>query len=243
MGDPARRFAEDYLRILRMLRFAARFGFTIDPLTWEAAKGAAPELTGLSAERVREEWFKGLASARSVVELVRGWREVGAALVWMPELDDASHIVEPVRVRDSVVLTAALCRAAPEVLARLKASNAEIMRAQALRRGPAEPESAEPVAVRRWLARVGDAADDLMSLAEIRGGGPPSWRASVEQSRARGEPTSRGGLALTGDDLRAAGVPIGPELGRLLEKLLDVVLEDPARNTRDTLLALVQSWR
>ncbi len=241
VGEPTRRFAEDYLRILRMLRFAARFGFTIDPATWEAAKAAAPELKSLSAERVREEWFKGLESARSAVELARAWREVGAARHWLPELYDAAQIVEPVRVRDPVILTAALCHAAPEVLARLKASNAEIMRTRAISRGPAEPESAEPVTVRRWLARVGEAADDLMQVAEMRRGSPLHWRAQVEQSRARGEPTSRGQLALTGDDLRAAGVPPGPELGRLLEKLLETVLEDPARNTRESLLALVKS--
>jgi len=42
VGDPAQRFREDYLRILRAIRFAARFDFTIDPLTWEAARVAAP---------------------------------------------------------------------------------------------------------------------------------------------------------------------------------------------------------
>jgi tRNA nucleotidyltransferase (CCA-adding enzyme) len=243
VGAPARRFEEDYLRILRMVRFAARFGFTIDPPTWEAAKASAPQLKSLSAERVREEWFKGLESARSVLELARAWREVGAARIWMPELPDAPQIAEPIVDRDPVVLTAALCHSAGGVLSRLKASNAEIARGQALSRGPAEPESAEAAVVRRWLARVGDAADDLMRLAEVRRGSPPVWAAAVERSRARGEATSRGQLALTGDDLRAGGVPPGPEMGRLLEKMLEAVLEDPARNTRETLLALVKSWR
>jgi tRNA nucleotidyltransferase (CCA-adding enzyme) len=243
VGEPARRFAEDYLRILRMVRFAGRLGFSIDPATWEAARSAAGELTRLSAERVRDEWFKGLATARSVVGFAVAWREVGAARVWLPELYDAATMVEPIVVRDPVVLTAALCRAAPEVLARLKASSAEILRAQAIARGPAEPDSAEPVAVRRWLARVGAAADDLIRLVEIRRGSPPAWVAIAEASRARGEATSRGQLALTGDDLRAAGVSPGPEMGRLLDRLLDAVLEDPARNTRESLLGLVQSWR
>ncbi|HEX5964090.1 MAG TPA: CCA tRNA nucleotidyltransferase, partial [Gemmatimonadales bacterium] len=55
VGDPAQRFREDYLRVLRAIRFAARFGFTIDPPTWEAARAAAPGLRQLSAERVRDE--------------------------------------------------------------------------------------------------------------------------------------------------------------------------------------------
>jgi hypothetical protein len=61
--------------------------------------------------------------------------------------------------------------------------------------------------------------------------------------RARGEATSRKDLALTGDDLAASGVPAGPEMGRLLERLLDAAIDDPALNTRERLLALVRSWR
>ena len=110
-------------------------------------------------------------------------------------------------------------------------------------RGPLEPAASAPEPVRRWLAAVGTAADDLMHLAQVRGGRAPGWGALVQQSRARGEATSRAALALTGDDLRAAGVPPGPEMGKLLERMLDAVLEDPTRNTRESLLAMVQSWR
>ena len=76
VGDPAQRFREDYLRILRALRFAARFDFSIDPQTWEAARAAAPGLARLSAERVRDEWFKSLRTARSLTQLVSLWKEV-----------------------------------------------------------------------------------------------------------------------------------------------------------------------
>ena len=243
VGEPAKRFAEDYLRVLRMLRFAARFGFAIDPDTWNAARAASPELAALSAERVRDEWFKGLQSAASVVVLARSWREAGVAPVWMPELVEEPALVEPLGTRDTVVLTAALCRDAPAVLARLKASSTEIGRAQAMARGPLEPAATAPEPVRRWLAAVGPAADDLMQLAEVRRGSPPGWRHLVDESRSQGEATSRTTLALTGDDLRADGVPPGPEMGRLLERMLDAVLQDPSRNTREALLALVRSWR
>ncbi len=90
VGDPAQRFQEDYLRILRALRFAARFDFTIDPATWDAARTAAPGLAQLSAERVREEWFKGLQTARSIAKLASLWLEVGAAGVWIPELEQCA---------------------------------------------------------------------------------------------------------------------------------------------------------
>ncbi|HWA16293.1 MAG TPA: CCA tRNA nucleotidyltransferase, partial [Gemmatimonadales bacterium] len=86
VGDPAQRFAEDYLRVLRALRFAARFDFQIEPATWQAVLASASGLTRLSAERVREEWFKGLRTARSIATLVDLWVSSGVAKVWMPEL-------------------------------------------------------------------------------------------------------------------------------------------------------------
>lgn len=86
VGNPEERFREDYLRILRAVRFAARFDFTVAPDTWRAARASADGLRRLSAERVREEWFKGLRTAGSIQRLVQLWWEVGAAEVWIPEL-------------------------------------------------------------------------------------------------------------------------------------------------------------
>ena len=244
VGDPASRFAEDYLRILRALRFAARFDFAIEPATWQAAVTGAPGLAGLSAERVRDEWFKGLVTTTSLARLVALWADVGAAAVWLPELRRTSlpAIDAPVR-RDPVVLTAALASAPHEVLARLRASNEEIARGRALHAGPGAPSSDDPRDVRRWMAVVEAAADDLLHLAELTLGAPPRWAAVVGGVRARGEATSRSQLAITGADLLALGIPAGPELGRLLSRLLDAVLEDPARNTRERLLALAGAWR
>lgn len=53
------------------------------------------------------------------------------------------------------------------------------------------------------------------------------------------DPIEIADLAVDGDDLRRAGVPPGPLLGRTLQRLLDAVLEEPSRNTRDALLALL----
>ena len=55
IGDPAARFAEDHLRLLRAVRFAARFGFTIEPRTWDALCARAARITSVSAERIRDE--------------------------------------------------------------------------------------------------------------------------------------------------------------------------------------------
>jgi poly(A) polymerase len=55
IGDPAARFREDRLRLLRAVRFAATFDFAIEPATWEALRQAAPGIRAISAERIREE--------------------------------------------------------------------------------------------------------------------------------------------------------------------------------------------
>ncbi|MBA3497636.1 MAG: CCA tRNA nucleotidyltransferase, partial [Gemmatimonadales bacterium] len=142
VGRPGDRFREDFLRILRGIRFAARFGFTIDPDTWNAAVDASPGLAHLSAERVRDEWFKGLSTARAVPELVTFWIRAGAAERWLPELvlappeRLAAAGAVPVSRRDPVFLTALLFGDAAPALRRLRASNAEIGRAAGIARGP-----------------------------------------------------------------------------------------------------------
>ena len=243
VGDPGGRFAEDYLRILRAFRFAARFGFAIDPPTWQAAVERVEGLRGLSAERVREEWFKGLETAASLARLVGLWHESGAGSIWIPELAIPFPLPEESPVpRDPIVLTAALCVRPGEVLTRLRASNTEIGRARAMGTGPAEPGSSAPAAVRRWMAMTGPARADLRLLARYRKGTDPGWAQVVDEIEARGEPTARNQLAVTGDDLRQAGIPPGPQLGQVLTRLLEAVLEDPSLNTRDRLLEMARAW-
>ena len=55
IGDPAARFAEDHLRLLRAVRFAARLGFAIEPATWDALCVRAECIASVSAERIRDE--------------------------------------------------------------------------------------------------------------------------------------------------------------------------------------------
>jgi tRNA nucleotidyltransferase (CCA-adding enzyme) len=246
VGDPSQRFREDYLRILRGIRFAARFDFAIEPATWAAARASAPGLASLSAERVRDEWFKGLRTARSVAGLVSLWRGVGATTYWMPELDRtppeilARVAALPLEQRDPVLLTALLTATPDHVLRRFRASGAEVDRAKACSEDPPAPEGFDERAVRRWLSRVGDAADDLLALWALRQGAEAPWGPVVRTIRERGDPLTRADLAITGNDLRAAGAS-GRRIGEILSALLDRVLEAPALNSRETLLALARA--
>lgn len=58
IGDPAARFREDHLRLMRAVRFATTLGWEIEPATWAAVKAEAPSLAKISIERVRDEFMK-----------------------------------------------------------------------------------------------------------------------------------------------------------------------------------------
>jgi poly(A) polymerase len=72
IGEPDRRFGEDKLRMLRAVRFAARFGYSIEPATFDAIRKRANEITEVSAERVRDELTRLLTegAARRAFELL-----------------------------------------------------------------------------------------------------------------------------------------------------------------------------
>lgn len=235
VGNPVDRFREDRLRIFRALRFAARFDFRIDPDTFAAARNEAAASHHLSAERVRDEWVKGIATAAAPADLAGLWEDAGVASVWLGAED-----VLPLRTlpRDPVLALAAWRRPVEPILRRLRMSGAEILRGRLIDRGPSAPPTAASRDVRRWLAEVGTAAEDLMQLAALTGAGD-DWRAEVSAARSRGDATSRSALALTGDDLVQAGLATpGPDLGRLLARLLDQVLDRPELNTQADLLRI-----
>lgn len=86
VGNPADRFAEDYLRVLRALRFAGQFGLRIEPETWTALRDAVPHLSELSAERVREELVKTLTQSREASRSLDLYRDAGVLDTLYPEL-------------------------------------------------------------------------------------------------------------------------------------------------------------
>lgn len=75
IGDPGQRFAEDHLRMLRAVRFAARLSFDIDPGTMRAIRAVAHRLQSISAERVRAE----LAAILTEPTRMRGWELIHAS--------------------------------------------------------------------------------------------------------------------------------------------------------------------
>ena len=131
VGEPQQRFTEDALRILRLYRFAARFGFALDAATARAARQLAPHLDCISAERIQEELAKLLTAPQPGAYL-----EPAVLAVVLPELtpaalDAARPVVDacPAGEKNLPVRWAALLGALGEtdtrrVLKRLRCSNA-----------------------------------------------------------------------------------------------------------------------
>ena len=94
IGEPDRRFREDKLRLLRAVRFAARFGFNIEKATFDAIRQHAREITQVSAERVRDELTKLLTegAARRGFELLE---ETGLLAVVLPEVTALKGVQQP----------------------------------------------------------------------------------------------------------------------------------------------------
>ena len=94
IGDPERRFAEDKLRMLRAVRFAARFDYRIDPATLAAAQKLAPQIHQVSCERVREELSKMLTEgrARQAFELLD---KTGLLRELLPEIAAMKGVEQP----------------------------------------------------------------------------------------------------------------------------------------------------
>jgi len=91
VGDAAQRMAEDYLRVLRGLRFAGRLALDVEPGTWDALVAGVGGTATLSAERVREELEKVLAVVHPSYpsSALRLYGEVGVLEIWYPEIAPA----------------------------------------------------------------------------------------------------------------------------------------------------------
>ena len=253
VGVPHQRFTEDALRILRLYRFAARFGFAIDPPTAQAAQELCAHLDCVSVERIEEELAKLLsapAPAAYLDEKILG--------VVLPELSPealaaAKPVVDacPAGERALPVRLAALLLSLGEdgtrrTLRRLRCSNACIEETAVLVREavPGVPVSLNIYARRllgkynlctvQRIAALGTAlqperAADFAALSEL-----------AEQLDADGVCCRISQLAVNGRDLMAAGVPAGPGIRKVLEALLDGVIREEYPNERQALLAAVQ---
>jgi poly(A) polymerase len=95
IGDPRARFAEDYLRMLRAVRFASTLGFRIDPATAEAIRELAPRIRKIAAERVRDELLRLLVESPKPGAGVGLLRDTGLLAECLPEVAAMEGVEQP----------------------------------------------------------------------------------------------------------------------------------------------------
>lgn len=264
VGEPQQRFTEDALRILRLYRFAARFGFALDAATARAARQLAPHLDCISAERIQEELAKLLAAPQpgaylepAVLAVVLPELTPAALEAAKPVLDACPAGEESLPVRWAALLGALGEADTRRVLKRLRCSNACIEETAVLVRETAgedvcrsfseEKASAHPgdIHIRRLLGRYGlRTVERLCALcAALHPQNAPDCALAAQRARqleADGVCCRVSQLAVNGRDLMAAGIPAGPALRRVLEALLDGVIRAEYPNEKPALLAAAQ---
>ena len=264
VGEPQQRFTEDALRILRLYRFAARFGFALDAATARAARQLAPHLDCISAERIQEELAKLLAAPQpgaylepAVLAVVLPELTPEALTAAKPVLDACPAGEENLPVRWAALLGALGETDTRRVLKRLRCSNACIEETAVLVRETAgegvcrsfseEKASAHPgdIHIRQLLGRYGlRTVERLCALcAALQPQNAPACALAAQRARqleADGVCCRVSQLAVNGRDLMAAGIPAGPALRRVLEALLDGVIRAEYPNEKPALLAVAQ---
>jgi len=289
VGDPRERFAEDYLRVLRGLRFSGRFCLRIQEATWAALCDATKHLPTLSHERIREELTKSLSESLRPSGVLALYGASGALEILYPELaslagcsrpgSDEDLWVHSLLLMDSVPASRPKLRLvsllhgigvpgisenedsgsrgrdrAAALMIRLRFSNAEIREVtELIGAGPEPPvHLVSPPDLRAWLHNADPAR--LPSFLRIWLGkarldaarwsrDPGPILALVRRLRTQlqaNPPLRTEDLAVDGRALIAIGLKPGPEFGRILDTLMERVLEDPSLNERESLLALVE---
>jgi poly(A) polymerase len=258
IGDPAERFSEDKLRILRAVRMAARFELAIDPATFDAARRMAPEIRAVSAERIAEELRKTLTN-RHRARGFRLLREIELVPQILPELADGPTWDRIVRVLEAfppavsfplafaAVLQSLGPATAAEVCRRLRLSNAELERVAWLVTRKDVLRGVSGLRPSRWKPILAHPEVlDLIALHRANAIADGQGTEEIEFCERHLRETPAAELnpppLLTGDDLRALGLTPGPEFKRLLDAVREAQLDGTIR-TKDEALALVQRLR
>jgi poly(A) polymerase len=271
IGEPRARFAEDKLRLLRAVRFAATFDFTLDAATRQALEAMAPQVTVVSAERIAAEIRLMLVheSRAGAMALVS---EVGLLAAVLPEMSMAGNagvltaigrpayeawaatlaVLERLAECNFPTALSALLHAFVDpagveaICRRWKLSNRDTQRTRWLVENKSTLAGARHMA---WpkLQRVliAEGIDDLLHLHEVlaqtTGGDGDDVDYCRELLQLSSDELNPPPL-ITGDDLIEHGVPRGKPYQRLLEAVRDAQLEKKI-TSRDQALALVDQLR
>ena len=215
VGDPARRIAEDYLRVLRFFRFLARYGSAAaDAATLQALSASVPGLGRLSVERVWSE-LKRILAAPDPVDAIRRMSALGILGAVLPEatgLDALERLVRSGAPPDPLLRLTALHPGAADLVERFRLSNTEAGLLRGLS-GPAPDPVWRDDDLRRAMADTPPAT--LVGRTWLAGGDAAPWAALRHRLTSVRRPV----FPLHGRDALALGVAAGPLVGVLLAEV------------------------
>ncbi|MBC3515362.1 tRNA nucleotidyltransferase [Neobittarella massiliensis] len=242
VGDPAVRFKEDALRILRAVRFVGVLGFAVEPVTAAAMAAQAPGLGRISAERIGAEFVRCIAG-RYARQALQGYPAVFAQ--FMPPYGDFSCTDSHLPVR--LALLFGSCRhpaRAAQTLVLLRQPGALCRTVRFLVQNRSWPATADRRQLRVLTHRWGSDRLQLLCRLKVQMGSPVAARALAVAAdiQAQGDCTALSQLAVSGRDLQQVGLAPGRRLGACLDWLLGEVMADRLPNRRAALLAAAQNW-
>jgi tRNA nucleotidyltransferase (CCA-adding enzyme) len=247
VGDPDTRFTEDALRLMRGVRFAVKLGFAIEENTYAAICRQAEGLARISRERISDEFQKILTSPEPErgVQLLT---DTGLLPYVLPHgispmgIGALSSLPADFTIRMACLLWEQSSDKTEENLAGLRLPNAVRKDILTITRSTAMEVKATPRKAREWRHYRGDLT--LPALAVRRAHTRTDADAAelddltelVKLSIQKGEPVRIADLDINGTDLIALGFKPGRLLQDILCDLLEVVWNDPAKNTREELI-------
>ena len=250
VGSPSERFTEDALRILRAIRFSAQLGFSIDTDTWECICALGKRLKNISKERIYVELNKTLLSDNpKYIKLIYDARiaEYMAKdlinIKLIEKLEDIKKLKKERHIRWAAFSSESSEDILRSVLLELKSDNDTKDKACILVRELKNKMPNAKADIRRMLSRYGEGI--VRELLELKGLGFGLYKESSKEVEkisqlvdviiTRGDCISLKTMAIKGEDLIAMGYKPGRELGVILSKLFDIVLENPEYNTKTKL--------
>ena len=251
VGQAEERFEEDALRMLRAVRFAAALHFQIEEATAAAICQKKELLQAVSQERIRVEFVKTLASNHPEYLSYFAW--YGLAAYFIPELplppDAAADFYRRLKTLEPeglTRLTYLFCAGekklpAPAVkliLRRLTFDNRTVGIVTAVVLHHDLEIQLEDYFFRCQLSRLGEDVFTILLRLAAAGGRVSRPEAEAYLARARRQPVRIADLAVDGRDIMTLGIGEGKRVGECLNQLLQIVLRDPAANTRERLLKL-----
>ena len=251
VGDSETRFGEDALRILRGVRFAAAFGFAIEKETAAAMARRGALLQKISGERVFQELAKlccapwaaqALARYGHVLACLPGWGSLTPE-GWQNSVVNSVAPVLPLRL--AVVLWEGFGPSAAAVLKGLRCPNNVKTSAGALLDFPQATPPENRYQAKKCLALL--PREYRLPAVEWRlVACPEQWEKPAALCRQVLEQNCclcRAQLAVNGKDLLDIGCKSGENVGKLLNFLLELVLQEKAENTKEALLPLAQNTK